>query len=724
MLIAPPTHRSMKLQLRSLELIAVALAIAALPSAARSQTALPDTSPGASGDPFIWLENVSSARAMAWVNAENTRTLGVLESDPHYPALYAEAVKLAEAHDRIPYPSIIGGQVYNFWQDPEHTHGVWRRTTLASYRTASPAWTTVLDLDALSKAEHANWFWKGATCAEPAEQQCMISLSDGGEDAVTAREFDLPGAQFVKGGFMLPHGKQNMTWQTPDTLLVAREWSPGELTKSGYPYVVKRLARGQPLSEAMEVFRGTPSDVSASASTLYDGEGNHAVAMSRSPSFFESEMYLSTPRGLERLAIPLKSHVSDLVAGQLVIKLDTTWTPAGGPTYSAGSIVAVPLASALAHPAQLTNAKLVFAPGSRESVNGIAATRNALIIAQLDNVKGRAFVYTPTRTGAWERSRLDVPDNLSVGIVGADVHSNTAFLGVQGFLTPSSVWMVNAQSRAVVPVKSLPAKFDASRDTVEQFEATSSDGTHIPYFVVHQRGMKLDRTNPTILYAYGGFQVSEVPSYSANTGTLWLDRGGVWVLANIRGGGEFGPGWHEAGLKTHRQIIYDDFASVGRDLVTRGITSTRRLGIEGGSNGGLLMGVEFTQHPELWNAVDIQVPLLDMLRYEQIEAGASWVGEYGSVSNPAERAFLASISPYNNIRPGVKYPVPFIWTTTKDDRVGPQHARKFAAKLASMDIPYLFYEVTEGGHGSGASLKERAHTTALEMTYFTRRLMD
>jgi prolyl oligopeptidase len=429
-----------------------------------------------------------------------------------------------------------------------------------------------------------------------------------------------------------------------------------------------------------------------------------------------------TPNGFERVGVPLKAAISSMVSGRVLISLDTAWTP-GTTTFHAGSIVSVPLAQMLAHPDRLAPT-LVFAPGPREALNGMAATHDNLIVTQLDNVRGRAYVYTPTKNGGWTHTRLSLPDNLSIGIADADVHSDVAFLSVAGFLTPSAVWHVDTKANTLMAVKSMPAKFDASNDVVEQFEAKSTDGTNIPYFVVHKRGMKLDGHNPTILYAYGGFQVSETPSYSATTGKLWLEHGGVWVLANIRGGGEFGPAWHEAGLKTHRQIIYDDFASVARDLVKRGITSTRRLGIEGGSNGGLLMGVEFTQHPELWNAVDIQVPLLDMLRYEQIEAGSSWVGEYGSVSVPAERAFLAKISPYNNIRAGVKYPEPFIWTTTKDDRVGPQHARKFAAKLASMHIPYLFYEVIEGGHGSGASLKERAHTTALEMTYFTRKLMD
>ncbi|MDQ2889534.1 MAG: prolyl oligopeptidase family serine peptidase [Gemmatimonadota bacterium] len=708
----------MRIALRTL---AVALVPALLVAPAASVLAQ-STSAAQGDDPFLWLEQVSSPRAMEWVNAENAKTVAVLERDPHYASLYADAVRLAETHDRIPYPTLIAGEVYNFWQDAEHTHGLWRRTSLASYRSSSPEWTTVLDLDALSKSEKANWFWKGATCAEPAEQRCLLHLSDGGEDAVTVREFDLPTASFVKDGFVLPHGKQNVSWQDADNVLVAREWVPGEMTKSGYAYVVKRLGRGQPLGDAVEVFRGTPNDVSVGPMRLDDGYGHHAVFLRRGPSFFESEYVVQTPTGFEKLAIPLKSSVAELVSGQLVIRLDTAWTP-GGKTFAAGSLVSVPLSAVIANPGQLSPT-LIVAPGPRESLDGAAATHDALLVAQLDNVRGRAYVYTPTAAGGWTRERLNLPDNVAVGLAGADIHSNVAMLSVTGFLTPSSVWQVDTKSHTLSAIKSLPAQFDASRDTVEQFEATSSDGTHIPYFVVHQRGMKRDGKNPTILYAYGGFQISETPSYSPNLGKLWLDHGGVWVLANIRGGGEFGPAWHEAGLKTHRQIIYDDFASVGRDLVTRGITSSRRLGIEGGSNGGLLMGVEFTQHPELWNAVDIQVPLLDMLRFEQIAAGASWVGEYGSVSIPEQRAFLASISPYNNIRSGVTYPEPFIWTTTKDDRVGPQHARKFAAKLSSMNIPYLYYEVIEGGHGAGASLRERAHTTALEMTYFTRKLMD
>ncbi|MBV8491273.1 MAG: S9 family peptidase, partial [Candidatus Eremiobacteraeota bacterium] len=366
---------------------------------------------------------------------------------------------------------------------------------------------------------------------------------------------------------------------------------------------------------------------------------------------------------------------------------------------------------------------VIFAPGPRQSVGVVGATKSSMVLTMYDNVRGRAFVYTPAASGPWAKRKFDLPDNASIFLISANLHDDRAFVAVTSFLAPTTLWSVDAAKATAATVKAVPPQFDASKDVVDQHEATSKDGTKIPYFVVHPANMQLDGANPTVLNAYGGFQVSMTPFYSGTTGKLWLEPGGVFVLANIRGGGEFGPAWHEAGLKTNRQRIYDDFYAVAQDLVSSKITSPRHLGIEGGSNGGLLMGVEFTQHPEMWNAVDIQIPLLDMLRYEQIQAGASWVGEYGSVTVPAERAFLASISPYNNLRAGVKYPEPFVWTTTKDDRVGPQHARKFAAKMASMGIPYLFYEVTEGGHGAGANLKERAKTSALEWTYFATKLM-
>ena len=675
-------------------------------------------------DPYRWLEDVHGDRAMTWVKAENAKTTAVLEKDPRYATIYSQALTMAQARDRIPYVTFLSGALYNFWQDSAHVRGIWRKTTLASYqRDRTPVWTVVLDLDSLAKAENANWVWHGATCQQPAERRCMLDLSDGGEDASTVREFDLATHSFVKNGFTLSRGKQRVAWASEDTLLVSREWNAGEVTTSGYPFIVRRLARGQSLSDAVEIFRGSATDggYGVSPSTLVDAKGHRVSFIDRPISTFEAEHYIVRPRGVSRISVPLKANITELMDGQVIVQLSQDWTTSAR-TIAAGALAAFDAAAAMRDTLHIVPAA-IWTPGPRESVSGASATRDRLVVGIYHNVKGRILVFARAPNGRWTHTAMSLPDNVSADVASIDQHSERAFINVSGFLTPNSVWLADASRATAKQVKTLPAKFDATKSVVEQLEATSSDGTKIPYFVVHPKNMKRDGANPTILYAYGGFEVSLTPSYSPYTGKLWLEHGGVYVLANIRGGGEFGPKWHEAGLKTHRQLIYDDFAAVARDLIAQKITSPRRLGIEGGSNGGLLMGVELTQHPELWNAVDIKVPLLDMLRYEQIAAGTSWVGEYGSVANPDERAFLAGISPLNNLKADVTYPTPLIWTTTKDDRVGPQHARKFAAKMSDLGKPYLFYEVIEGGHGAGANIEQRAHTSALEFTYFSRQLM-
>jgi prolyl oligopeptidase len=689
-----------------------------LPS--RAQTAATDAA-----DPYIWLEDANGAKAMDWVNAHNAKATAVLEADKRYPTLYQEALTIAEAKDRIPAGRFLHGEIYNFWQDADHVRGVWRKASLATYRTDAPQWATVLDVTALGKAEGKSWVWKGANCARPAETRCLIDLSEGGEDAVTIREFDLTSGKFVgDGGFMIPKSKARVAWEDPDTLLISNAWAPGELTASGYPYIVKRLKRGQPLSAAVEVYRGDKADggYGVSPDVLRDAAGRTLSVITRPLDTFSHETYVLTPKGAQRLAIPMKASVDDLIDGRVLIRTEEDWK-AGGKIFPAGSLAWTTLAALKADPAHL-KPTLLYAPSAREALDETASTHGKLLVSVLDEVKSRAYVYTPTKAG-FSRKALTLPDNATIQIAATDERSDRAFVNVTSFLTPTSLWLADASTGALDKLKTLPAKFDASADVVEQFQATSKDGTKVPYFVVHRRDIKLDGSNPTLMTAYGGFQISETPAYSATNGKLWLERGGVFVLANIRGGGEFGPKWHEAGLVEKRQVIYDDFAAVAQDLITRKITSPRRLGIQGGSNGGLLMGVEFTQHPDLWNAVVIDVPLLDMIRISKIAAGASWQGEYGDVNaNPKAMAFWLKTSPYQNLKTGVKYPEPFIFTTTKDDRVGPQHARKFAARMEEMHLPYLFYENTEGGHGSGADLKQQAHTNALTMTYLQKKLMD
>jgi prolyl oligopeptidase len=672
-------------------------------------------------DPYKWMEEIEGERPLAWAKAENTRSLAVLQGDARYAGLESQALAILNAKDRVPGVSFAGdGSLRNFWQDADHVRGIWRRTTLDSYRTATPRWETILDIDALSKAENANWVFKGANCLAPDETRCLVTLSNGGKDAVTIREFDTTTKAFTPGGFVLPEGKQNVSWLDKDTLLVAREWEPGQVTKSSYPYVVKALKRGQALADAKELFRGTPDDVSASAYTLADADGKVvAVLASRGVSFFESETYLLTDAGAVKLPFPLKHSIQGYVTGQMVMSLEQDWPEK---SFKTGDLISLDLAPLKADPAKPAPV-LVLRPTAKQSVEGVTSTREKLVVGLLDNVTGGALVYSHGPNG-WSSQKLALPANSTIGLGSASQKDDRLFVSVTGYLTPSTYWLADAASLKLDQVKASPARFDASNHVVEQFEATSTDGTKVPYFVVRPKGVKDDGSAPTLLYAYGGFQVSMTPAYSGVMGKLWLERGGTYVVANIRGGGEFGPAWHNAGLKENRQKVYDDFFAVSQDLIDRKITSPRRLGIMGGSNGGLLMGVALTQRPELYNAIVVQVPLFDMIRYTQIGAGASWVGEYGDPAIPSERAVIAKYDPYSNLRAGQKYPEVFIETSTKDDRVHPAHARKAAARLEALGYPVLYYENIDGGHAASANLAETARRQALEYIYLSKKLMD
>ena len=707
-------------------LLGLAVTIAAAVAALHTNATRAQQSTTEQPDKYTWLEDIHGERQLAWVTKENERTAAVLEKDTHFAPLEAEALKVRESPDRLPRPDFRNGAVYNTWRDAEHVRGIVRRTTLKDYLTADPQWETVLDYDALSKADKQSWVGEGLTCLEPENELCLVQLSAGGEDAVTLREMDLKTGNFVPDGFVLPRGKQDVTWIDKDTLLIARDWGPGTMSEAGYPITIRQWKRGQPLQSAQEVFRGNIKDNGYGNDPIVfvDGQGHRAVIVQRSLSTFAHENYLLLPDGAKKLALPLKARVTGLVSGQLLVTLGEDWTPQGQTTEIAGgSVIALELAAIQKDQTRLKPA-VVFAPSAQEFAQFSMTTKSRMILATLEHVQQRAYVYTVGSDGNWTRQRLPVPDNSTIKSGTASHTDDLFFLGLEGFLTPPSLWLGDAANGSFAAAKSQKPQFDASNDVVEQLEATSKDGTKIPYFVVHRQDMQRDGSNPTLLTAYGGFEVANTPSYSPVVGKLWLEHGGVYVLANIRGGGEFGPAWHEAGLKTHRQRIYDDFYAVGQDLVARKITSSRRLGIIGGSNGGLLMGVEFTQHPEMWTAVVIQVPLLDMLGFEHLSAGASWVGEYGSVSVPQERAFLAFISPYNQLRPDVNYPEPLIFTTTKDDRVGPVHARKFAARLEEFHKPFFYDEITEGGHGEGADNKQAARTDAEYFTYLMMKLMD
>ncbi len=675
-------------------------------------------------DKYTWLEDVYSKKSLDWVRAHDAASAKILEGDPRFSKLYADALRIAESPDRLPSPDFEGGAIYNTWQDAKHVRGIFRRTTLADYLTPHPHWKTVVDFDALGQKDHKSWVDAGIPSLYPGNSLCLVGLSDGGEDAHIYREFNLRSGQFVKGGFELPRAKSDVSWLDANHLVVDSEWTKGDVTESGYPYIVKMWKRGTPLSAAKEIFRGTKKDVAAHGFVLNDGQGHRYTFIGRDRTFFESDQYLWTPRKTSKMAIPAKTGIDGLLDDQLIITINDDWTPTGSKRmYPKGSVLALDMAAVKKDSLHL-NPSVVFTPTRTEFVQRVDFTKNKLLLVTLNNVQGRAYACSFGSRGRWNRSRLPLGDNLAISSTSTNQSDDKFFLEVAGFITPPSIYLGDASTGVLKSVKSRKAQFDASDLKVEQLWATSKDGTKVPYFVVHKKSIKYDGSDPTLLDAYGGFQISITPYYSGGRGKLWLERGGIFVEANIRGGGEFGPAWHDAGLKTHRQRIYDDFDAVGQDLVARKITSTRRLGIIGGSNGGLLMGVEMTQHPEMWNAIVIQVPLLDMLGFEHIAAGASWVGEYGSISVPAERKFLASISPYNQLSPGVTYPEPLIFTTTKDDRVGPVHARKFAARMEEFGKPFFYDEIIEGGHSGGADLKQQAHTLATTFIYLIRKLMD
>ena len=685
--------------------------------------ALPMTQALAADDPYTWMEEIEGARALDWARAENARSLPRLQNDARYAGLYEQARAIATAPDRIPGVAFAGGdRLRDFWQDATHVRGLWRETDLAGYRSGAPAWRTILDVDALAKAEGANWVFAGADCLEPDARLCLVSLSDGGKDAVTVREFDAQDGRFVEGGFRLPEGKHRFDWIDRDTLLVVTALSPSESTVSGYPFIARLLKRGQTLAQAREVFRGERQDggYGVSGQVFRDAAGRvEAVVLDRPIDTFSAEHHLLLGDRTVKLGLPLRSTIQALTGGRLVVSLEADWAETG---MKAGDLVDFDLAAVSRAP-QALRPDLVLRPTESQSVEQVATTRDRLVIGLLDNVRGRVLSLRRTAAG-WTSETLPLPADSTLTVTSASKDSNRLMVGASAYLSPTSQWLADATDGSTARLRSLPPRFDASNMVAEQNWAVSKDGTRIPYSVVRRKDAPMDGSNPTLLYAYGGFLVSQTPAYAATPGKLWVEKGGIYVVANIRGGGEFGPRWHNAGLKLDRMRVYDDFFAVSEDLVRRGYTSQRRLGIMGGSNGGLLMGVALTKRPELYNAVVIQVPLFDMIRYTQIGAGASWVGEYGDPAVPAEREMLMSYSPYQNLRAGKPYPTVFIETSTKDDRVHPAHARKAAARLKELGYDYIYYENIDGGHAAAANLNERAVRQALEYTYLMQRLMD
>lgn len=660
-------------------------------------------------DPYLWLEEVEGEKALTWAKELSAATSAEFEAVPAFTELHEQLLKIYTSRDRIPRAGFRGAWIYNFWQDKDHVRGIWRRTFLDEYVKESPSWEIVIDVDALAEAEGENWVWKGSSCLPPENRRCMVTLSRGGGDASVRREFDAVSKSFVEDGFYVPEAKARVAWKDENTLWIGTDFGEGSLTKSGYPRFSKEWKRGTALESATTIFEGSVDDVAVSAFSMHTPEGRFDL-VSKTPEFFRGTTYIRLGERLVKVDIPEDADLQGVFKDRMLVTLRTDWT-VGDTTYPGDALLAIDVDDFLAGK---RNFEVLFKPEERVSLGRVTNTLNHLLITTLDNVRGRLYRLTPGDDG-WDTEEISLPGLGTISVGSTSDVDDSFFFTYTDFLTPSSLYLVR-DNKAPEQIKSSPAWFDVDGMSVEQFEATSVDGTKIPYFVFKPKGFKTNGTNPTLLYAYGGFEVSQVPRYSGSTGSAWVSRGGVYVLANIRGGGEFGPKWHQAAMQEKHQTNFDDMAAVAEDLIARKITSADHLGIMGGSQGGLLVGGTFVQRPELFKAVVCLVPLLDMKRYNKLLAGNSWMAEYGNPDTD-DWEYIQKWSPYHNLNEDTDYPKVFFATSTRDDRVHPGHARKMVARMLEMGKPVYYYENTEGGHAAAANLNQRAYMAALNYAY-------
>ena len=661
-------------------------------------------------DPHLWLEDITGDDAMEWVRRHNEPTLAELGGE-RFEQMRAEALQILDTDARIPYVRRRGEYLYNFWRDADHPRGLWRRTTLEDYRTDDPDWDVLLDVDALADADGENWVWAGADVLEPDYSMALISLSRGGSDATVTREYDVDGRQFVADGFRLPEAKSSVSWENRDTVLVGTDFGPDSLTESGYPRVVKRWRRGEPLADAPTVFEGVATDVSVGVGVDLT-PGYERLLAARSVDFFNHEHFEIRGDDLVRIDVPTDASIG-IHREWLLVRPRTDWT-VGDTTHPAGSLLAANYDDFLRGTVELT---VVFTPDGHTSLDTYAWTRDRMVLVTLVDVATHVELVTP---GSWAREPIaGVPEHATTVIVDVDEYGDEIFVDSSGFDRPSTLLWGRAGG-GVTEIKSAPSFFDASDIEVAQHFVASADGTMIPYFVVGHR----NSTGPgkTLLGGYGGFESSNTPGYGGVLGKLWLSRGGTYVLANIRGGGEYGPRWHTQAMREGRHLVDEDFAAVAADVVARGIATVDLLGAQGGSNGGLLMGIMLTKYPELFGALVCSVPLLDMKRYHLLLAGASWVAEYGNPDDDADWAFISKYSPYQNISADHEYPDLLMTTSTRDDRVHPGHARKMTAALEEAGHRVRYYENVEGGHAGAADNAQTAFRSALIFEFLHRTL--
>jgi len=697
---------------RSILMSAVLALVASAAGAAGAAPAQP-----AETDPYLWMEAVTGADVDPWVAQQRERAESLLQQLPVHAQLQRDIREVLDSPARIPAVQQLGdGKLYSFWRDAAHPRGLWRRTSLTSFQSADPQWETVLDLDQLARADGESWVWQGVSCLAPKSQRCLISLSRGGTDARVVREFDATTRAFVPGGFVLPEAKGGLSWVDGNHVAVYTDFGPGTLTDSGYPRQLKLWQRGQALDQAKPLLEIPTTDMSLWTWTDSGPEGSRVV-VERRRGFFDGEQYLLEKGKLREIPKPLDASATPF-GDQLLIELRSDWQVAGR-SFKAGSLLATPLAAFMAGKGK--DFELLFEPGERGGLQSFTRTRDALLLVHMEEVRQQLTEWKRER-GRWVQRRIATPDFASLSVAAlAGRGSNRYLLTQSSFLQPTTLELGEAGRTQRQSLRTLPAFFDAAGLQVQQLHATSKDGTRVPYFVVGAKQSNGPR--PTLLYGYGGFEISMRPSYSGITGRAWLARGGQYVLANIRGGGEFGPRWHQAAQKAGRQRSYDDFIAVAEDLQRRGLTTPKQLGILGGSLGGMLVQVAMQQRPELFGAVVSQVPLSDMKRYHRMLAGASWMAEYGDPDVPADWSVIGAYSPYHNSKPDAQYPPILYTSSTRDDRVHPAHARKMVALMQSQGHQVLYWENGEGGHAGAANSAQAAAMWALSYSFLIDTLM-
>jgi len=664
-------------------------------------------------DPYLWLEEVEGEKALAWVEEQNVDSLGYLEALPTFEPIYDRNLEIYDSDERFAVPGLMGDYVYNYWRDASNKRGIWRRTTLENYVSGDIDWDIVLDLDALAEDEDEDWVWKGSSCLRPEYRKCLLNLSRGGADAVVVREFDNEAKSFVDDGFYVAEAKSDMSWIDEDTLFVGSDFGEDTLTDSGYPKTSRLWKRGVPIEEATEVFAGETVDVAVSIYRAWDGDEAYDV-VHRVPTFFTAVRYMYAEDGNhQKIDIPDDSSFHGLMNGQMIVELKSDWNP-DGTNFAQGTLMSIEFDSFMEGSRDF---KIIYVPTERSAIprGGVAWTRDYLILNQLEDVTSKLSRFELV-DGEWVETPIQTETLGSISLVSAAEDSNVFFFNYEGFLRPDTLFVANDGGDSIEALFALPSFFDAEGMAVEQHFATSKDGTKVPYFLILPEGYEANANTPTLIYGYGGFQISRTPSYSATVGHAWLARGGAYVVANIRGGGEYGPRWHHAALKEKRQRAYDDMAAVAENLIERGVTSADRLGVRGGSNGGLLTGVMLTQRPDLWGAVVVQVPLLDMKRFNHLLAGASWMDEYGNPDTD-DWEYIKEYSPYHNIDAAAEYPKAFFTTSTRDDRVHPAHARKMVARLKEMGHDRYYYENTVGGHAGASDNTQAARLQSLIYSY-------